>query len=380
MLGSLGHFIRETALYWLAYEITGSAFALGLLSLCEAAPRLILGLFAGVVVDRVDRLRLLIVNQGLGSVPVFVLAGLYFAGALEFWQILLVEAIYASIRSVVPSASQSLIRDFVPPDTLFGAVSLYSLGFNVARVVGPSIGGVLLVWIGPGFCFLIHATSLVASVALMMWIRVPARRFSEKRRNLMGDFTEGIRYVWAEPVIRCSIGAAWAISIFVGTYNRFLPVFAKNILGVGPEGLGLMMAAPGVGAVIALAVLSTWGEKWNREVMAWTTAAMTPLVLFVFCLSSYFVLSLVMLGFLGAAHVGFRTVSRLIIQVEVPYELLGRVMSVFLMDQGLRSVGSLALGTSVSLLGAAWGLGSASIIALLLINLLYIRLYSKRLA
>ena len=378
LLPSVGQFIREVALYWFAYEITGSAFALGVLSLVEAAPRLVLGVFAGVVVDRYDRLRLLIWNQGFCSVPVFALTILYFLGVLQFWQILALEAFYAAVRSVIPSAAQSLIRDFVPEDTLLSAVSLYSLGFNLARVAGPSLGGVLLAFIGPGGCFMIHAVTLVASVAFMIRINPPARVVRGSERNFVAEFTEGLAYVWRQPLIRCSIGAAWAISVFIGTYPRFLPVFAKNILAVGPEGLGLLMAAPGVGAVVALTLLSASGDRWNKEMMTFVTAMLAPLLLIVFCTSTRFAVSAVLLGFVGAAHVGFRTLSRLIIQIEVPRELLGRAMSVFLLDQGLRSFGSVVIGTAVGFLGAALGLGLTSGLAIGTIGLLFGRLYIRR--
>jgi len=378
LLPSIGHFIREIALYWYAYEITGSAFALGVLSLFEAAPRLILGPFVGVVVDRYDRLKLVIWTQGLGSIPIFGLTLLYFLDALQFWEILALEALYTAIRSINPSASQSLIRDFVPQNTLLSAVSVYSLGFNMARVAGPSLGGILLGWIGAGGCFLIHAVTLLVSVVLMLRVKPPAAVLKGPQNDFLAEFKEGLAYVWRQPFIRSSIGAAWAISVFIGTYPRFLPVFAKKVLEVGPEGLGLLMAGPGIGAVIALTVLSGWGEKWNKEMLAVVLALLAPLLLVFFCVSRTFAASALLLGLVGAAHVGFRTFSRLIIQMEVPRELLGRVMSVLLLDNGLRALGSVVIGASVGFLGAALGLGLTSGIAIGVIGLLFGPLYVGR--
>lgn len=378
LLPSVGHFIREVALYWYAYELTGSAFALGVLSLFEAAPRLILGPFVGVIVDRYDRLKLIIWTQALCSIPVFGLTILFFLDALEFWEILALEALYTGLRSVTPSASQSLIRDFVPEKALLSAVSVYSLGFNLARVAGPSLGGIFLVWLGAGVCFLIHAVTLLVSVVVMIRVTPPATVAKGKDNNFLAEFTEGVAYVWRQPFIRSNVGAAWAISVFIGTYPRFLPVFAKNVLAVGPEGLGLLMAAPGVGAVIALTVLSSWGERWNKEKFTVVLGLLAPFLLVLFCVSRSLLASLLLLGLVGATHVGFRTFSRLIVQMEVPREIMGRVMSVLLMDNGLRALGSVIIGASVGFLGASVGLGLTSGVAIGVIGLLFGPLYGRR--
>ena len=139
-IASIGQFVREIALYWLAYEITGSAMALGILALCEATPRLVLSVLGGVIVDRYDRLRLLTVIQFLCAVPVFAMVVLYFLGVLRFWHIAVLETLLSIIRSMNPTAGQSLLQDLVPQDELMNTVALYSLGFNFARIVGPSLG------------------------------------------------------------------------------------------------------------------------------------------------------------------------------------------------------------------------------------------------
>jgi predicted MFS family arabinose efflux permease len=261
VFASIGQFIREIALFWFVYELTGSAFALGILGLCEAAPRLLLYPFVGVFVDRYDRLRLLIIVQFLIAIPVFILAALYFWGVLQFWHILLLEVIYAAVRSVNPSATQSILRELVPEGELLNAVALLSIGFNMARVVGPSLGGVLILWIGAGGCFLTHAVSLVISASAMLLIQLPRRVLASGGEKFLQEVKDGFRYIWHEPVVLMSIGAAYIISVFVGNYQRFLPVFAKEVLEVGPEGLGVLTAAPGVGAVLSLSTLASAGGK-----------------------------------------------------------------------------------------------------------------------
>lgn len=348
--------------------------ALGILGLCEATPRLVFGLLGGVLVDRYNRLRLLILIQFFSAIPVFIFVALYFAGVLEFWHILTLEFVSGVIRSVNPSASQSLLHELVPSEELMNAVSLYTIGFNCARVVGPSIGGALILWIGVGGCFLLYGVSLILSGLEMLLIRLPKSESDKREHSFLKEILEGFRYIGQAPVILSSIGAAYVLSIFVGTYQRFLPVFAKEVLNVGPEGLGILMAAPGLGAITSLLFLATAGEQWRRETLLRVTTTITPLFLILFCLSRNFLLSVGLLALVGGGQIAFRTISRVLIQIEAPRDLLGRVMSVFVMDQGMRSVGSLVIGIFASLFGAALGLALTSIVSLTITSTLFYRL------
>jgi predicted MFS family arabinose efflux permease len=374
LIASLGHFVREVALYWLAYEITGSAIALGILGFAEAAPRLLLGAVGGVLVDRYDRLRLLTGMQFLCCLPVFGLVVIYFAGMLQFWHIAALETLLSIIRSMNPTAGQSILRELVPEEELMSAVSLYSIGFNFARIVGPSIGGVLILWIGVGGCLVFYGVCLLISAVEFLGIRLRSSAPAGVEGNFLQEFTDGLRYIRATPMIFASIIAAYVISIFVGTYTRFLAVFAKDVLNVGPEGMGLLMAAPGVGAILSLIVLGALEEKWSRKALLWFSAKATPLLLMLFCLSRKLWLSVLLLGLFGGMQIIFRTVSRLIIQVEAPRELLGRVMSLFLMDQGMRSLGSMVMGAFVAGFGAALGLIATSLVSILLTAITFWRL------
>jgi predicted MFS family arabinose efflux permease len=373
LVASVGQFVREVALYWLAYEVTGSAIALGILGFCEAAPRLLLGAVGGVIVDRYDRLRLLTGIQFLCLLPVGILVSLYFNGALAFWHMVVLWFLWSTIRSMNPTAGQSILRDLVPEAELMSAVSLYSIGFNFARIVGPSIG-VFILWIGVGGCLVFYAVCLLLSALELLGIRLAGAAPAASEGNLFSEFKEGLRYVGTTPMILASTIAAYVISIFVGTYTRFLAVFAKDVLHVGPDGMGLLVAAPGVGAVLSLIVLNALEARWDRRTLLWFSAKATPLLLILFCLSRNLWLSVVVLGLFGGMQIIFRTVSRLIIQVETPRELLGRVMSVFLMDQGMRSLGSMVMGAFVTIFGAALGLALTSAASMTLTAITFWRL------
>ena len=378
LLGSVGHFVQEVALFWVTYEITGSAMALGLLGLCSAAPRLLLGAISGVLVDRHDRKLLLILVQFVSAVPIIIFLAIYAYGTLEFWHLLVLEVLFGSIRAINPSAAQSILAELVPREDLMNAVSLYTVGFNVARIAGPSLGGVLILWIGIGGCYAAFVVTLLLSGAGMLFIRTNKEPTIKREENFFGEFKEGWHYVWHAPVILSSIAAAYTFAVFLVTYQSFLPVFAKEILEVGPEGLGILMAAPGLGGIVSLTFLASVGERWKRAMLLWFMTTMTPICLMLFCASPIYWLSVALLALVGAGQVSFRTISRVIIQIEAPRNLMGRVMSVFNLDQGMRSIGSIVLGASATFFGAPLGLALTAAVSLIVTTALFYRLLGKR--
>jgi predicted MFS family arabinose efflux permease len=297
---------------------------------------------------------------------------------LEFWHLLGLEVLFGSIRAVNPSASQSILGELVPREYLMNAVSLYTIGFNFARIVGPSLGGIFVLWIGVGGCYSVFAASLILAGIGLALIRLKDERASHPDQNFLREFKEGFRYVGNSPVILSSIIAAYTFSILIVTYQRFLPVFAKEVLDVGPDGLGLLMAAPGVGGIASLTFLASMGERWDRAKLLWITTTITPVFLILFCGSSVLWLSVFLLAFVGAGQVSFRTISRVIIQIEAPRDLLGRVMSVFNMDQGMRSLGSIVMGAFATIFGASLGVALTAGISLIITTGLFYRLFGKR--
>ena len=378
MLGSVGQFVEEVALYWITYEITGSAMALGILGLCSALPRLILGAFSGVLVDRYDRKLLLILVQFGCVVPISIFLAIYTFGTLAFWHLLVLEILFGSIRAINPSAAQSILGELVPREDILNAVSLYTVGFNIARIAGPSLGGVLILWIGVGGCYGAYLVALLISGTGMLFIHTNKEQSIKQEKNFLREFKEGVHYVWHAPVILSSIIAAYTFAVLVVTYQSFLPVFAKEVLQVGPRGLGILMAAPGLGGIASLSFIASVGERWNRAMLLWVTTTTTPIFLMLFCASPIFWLSVLLLALVGAGQVCFRTISRVIIQIEAPRNLMGRVMSVFNLDQGMRSIGSIVLGAAATFFGASLGIALTAGASLIITTALFYRLLGKK--
>jgi predicted MFS family arabinose efflux permease len=377
LLGSIGHFVQEVALFWITYEITGSAMALGVLGLCSALPRLIFGALSGVLVDRYDR-KLLLILVNFGSViPIVIFLPIYNFGTLAFWHLLVLEILSGSIRAINPSAAQSILAELVPREDVMNAVSLYTVGFNIARIAGPSLGGVLILWIGVGGCYATFAATLILAGVGMLFLRTNKEPPTKREENFLREFNEGFHYVWHEPLILSSVIAAYTFAVFIVTYQSFLPVFAKDVLQVGPRGLGILLAAPGLGGIASLSFLASVGERWNRAMLLWVTTTTTPIFLILFCISPIFWLSVLLLALVGAGQVCFRTISRVIIQIEAPRNLMGRVMSVFNLDQGMRSIGSIVLGAAATLFGASLGIALTAAASLIVTTTLFYRLLGK---
>ena len=352
--------------------------ALGVLGLCSSGPRLLLGAASGVFVDRYDRKLLLVLVQFLSAVPIVIFLAIYFFGKLAFWHLLVLEILFGSIRAINPSAAQSILAELVPRESVMNAVSLYTFGFNIARIAGPSLGGLLIIWIGVGGCYAAFAATLLISGVGMLFIHPNREEGDKHEQNFMLEFKEGVSYVWHSPLILSSIIAAYTFAVFIVTYQSFLPVFAKDVLQVGPQGLGILLAAPGVGALASLSFLASVGERWNRPMLLWVTTTTTPIFLILFCFSPGFWLSVVLLALVGAGQVSFRTISRVIIQVEAPRTLMGRVMSVFNLDQGMRSIGSIVLGVAATLFGASLGIALTAGASLIITTALFYRLLGRK--
>jgi MFS family permease len=378
LLGSIGHFVQEVALFWITYEITGSAMALGILGLCSALPRLIFGALSGVLVDRYDRKLLLILVQFGSTIPIAIFLAIYAFGTLAFWHVLVLEILSGSIRAINPSAAQSILAELVPREDILNAVSLYTVGFNIARIAGPSLGGVLILWIGVGGCYAVFAATLLLSGVGMLFLHTNKEPTIKREENFLLEFKEGFHYVWHAPLILSSIIAAYTFAIFIVTYQSFLPVFAKDVLQVGPRGLGILLAAPGLGGIASLTFLASVGERWNRAMLLWIMTTTTPIFLILFCISPIFWLSVVLLAVVGAGQVCFRTISRVIIQIEAPRNLMGRVMSVFNLDQGMRSIGSIVLGAAATVFGASLGIALTAAVSLVVTTTLFYRLLGKK--
>jgi MFS family permease len=351
-LSHVGDFIQAMAQSWLVWTMTGSPFLLGVVGFCQAVPRLLLGAIGGAIVDRVERRRLMLSTQILAMLQAFVFWALVYFQEIQFWHVMVLVLFLGTVNTINQTARHSLINNLVPRDDLMNAIALNSSMANLAKIAGPSLGGVLISVIGVAGCLFVNAVSFLAIIVtllVMVFPGVKARR--DEEAPFWEEVREGYRFLRGQrrllPLILLTYGVA-----LVGTpYTRFLPVFATDILHAGPTTFGLLLAAPGIGAVIAGLGIASLGRLRRRlHFVAMSVYAFSLfLILFSFCRS--LPLSMLFLVLVGASNIAFRAVANSVVQMETPPELLGRMLSLFFMDKGMWSFGTLFIGSVAHLVG-----------------------------
>ena len=366
--------MQAMAQSWLVWELTGSAFLLGLVGFCQAVPRLLLGAVGGVIVDRMDRRRLLLFTQTLAMLQAFSFWFLVYFNLILFWHIILLVFFLGAVNSLNQIARQSLINILVPRQELMNAVALNSAIINLSKIVGPSLAGVLISVIGVAGCLLVNGVSFLAIILSLLLMDLPPWQREDKGEDLWLEMTEGYRYVRTNQRVFAALLMAYIVALVGSPYTRFLPVFASDILHVGPTGFGLLMAAPGVGAVAAGLGLASLGRVRRRGHFLFVSVIAFSLFLILFSFSRSMILSMICLALVGVSHIAFRAVANTTIQLETPPHLLGRTLSLFFMDKGLWSFGTVFIGSLASWVGAPRALALSGLIcALCAAGLLYRR-------
>jgi MFS family permease len=351
-LSHVGDFIQAMAQSWLVWTMTGSPFLLGVIGFCQALPRLLLGAVGGAIVDRVQRRRLLLSTQILAMLQAFVFWALVYFDAIQFWHVMILVLFLGTVNTVNQTARHSLINNLVPRDDLMNAIALNSSMANLAKIAGPSLGGILISVIGVAGCLFVNAISFLAIIVTLLIMVFPAvRSKTEDEAPFWEEVREGYRFLRGQRRLFAIILLTYGVALVGTPYSRFLPVFATDVLHAGPSTFGLLLAAPGIGAVIAGLSIASLGRLRRRlHFVAMSVYAFSLfLILFSFCRS--LPLSMLFLVLVGASNIAFRAVANSVVQMETPPHLLGRVLSLFFMDKGMWSFGTLFIGTVAHVFG-----------------------------
>lgn len=350
---SAGQWIQQVTLGWLTYDLTGSSILLGVLNGVRALPFLIVGPSAGVAADRMDRRRLLLGIQALLLVSAVMMGVIVSSGGIELWHIFAFSVVTATVWSFNQPLRQALVANVVPRHDLMNAVALNSLGFNMTKVVGPALGGVLIATFGPGGNFFVQALAYVGVLVAIFAMRPPPQSAPLQQSSALADLKEGLVYVRSTPVVLALMVSALVPNIFAMPYQALMPVFQKDVLRVGPEALGLMLAAPGVGAVAAALILASVAAQVRRKgILLLVALNLLGVCLIWFSQMTALPLALVALAGLGGCQILYAATTNTMLQIIVPDALRGRVTSIYMLDHGLSPVGALMAGVSTQFVGA----------------------------
>jgi MFS family permease len=350
----IGTWLTRVATAWLVYRLTHSALALGVVGFAGQLPTFLLAPFAGVWVDRWNRHRVLVVTQALAAVQSALLAGLSLAGVITVRDVILLSVFQGAINAVDMPARQSFVVEMVEDRAdLPNAIALNSSMFNGARLIGPSIAGVLIAWVGEGWCFLLDAVSYLAVIASLLAMHVALRPRASTPGHVLHELREGVRYVAGFVPIRSVLLLLALVGLFGMPYTVLMPIVAAQVLHGGPHTLGFLMAAAGLGALCgALYLASRRTILGLGRVVAWT-AGFFGIGLIAFSRSHVLWLSLPLMAAVGMAMMVQMASSNTILQTLVDEDKRGRVMSFYAMAFfGTAPLGSLFAGSLASRIGA----------------------------
>jgi MFS family permease len=341
---SIGTWMQKLAQSWLVFELTNSASALAIDAFLGEIPIFLLSLIGGVVADRMDRRKLLLASQFIQLSCALTLTGLLAANVVAVWHVYLLSFIVGCAQAFGGPAYQSIIPSLVPKDGLQNAIALNSIQFNLARVIGPALGGIAMAQLGAMWCFLLNALSFVAVIISL--IQLPARLpAGVKKESPLDSMKEGIAFVRGREAMAPLIVLAFLMTFFSLPLQTFLPVIAKDVLHLGRDAYSTLLSVSGIGSVSGALIVAGTGNVRHKGRAALIMLGTFGILTIAFSQSRVFWLSCVLLYLCGAAMVSVGALVMSLIQTITPDEMRGRVMSVYnVAFRGGMPFGNLASG------------------------------------
>jgi MFS family permease len=367
LAASVGQWMQQVALGWLAIIMTNSPGFVGIVTFSAGLPFLVVAPFGGALIDRIDRRRLMLSCQVLAFLLATMLAIDVMGAFVQPWHLPIAAFLNGSLQALLIPTQQSLVPTLVPRESLTNAIGLMSAGQNMTRVVGPSVAGILIGTIGVGPTFLAQAIAIAFSFILVLGIVLPPR--AHRSAGGRGIF-DGIRLVTSRPDLRSLFLLASIPTFFVFPYIGFLNVFARDILHIGAEGLGLLMAVSGCGAVVGslLVAAAARSEGTGRLLVGMTVLYGLPIIGVALSRTLWVTLPMLfMAGMLGAA---FMSGNNALVQHRVSDDIRGRVMGAYMLTWGLMPLGSLPMGMIADRIGTPAAVAGGAVISSLLAGIL----------
>lgn len=364
--------MQRTAVYWLVYEISDSAFILGITAFCAQFPSFIFSMLGGVVSDRYDRFRVLLATQVASLLQALALAFLIYQGTYELWHILLLTAALASINAFDVPARQAMVYDMVAhKEHLPNAIALNSSMVNTARLIGPAIAGMVLEKFGAEICFLSNAFSFLAVIISLLFMRLPPFMTRERITTIHADLKEGFYYLRTTPEINKVMLMLAGICLISLPFVTLLPVYAREIFDGDASTFGWLNTFVGVGAVSGALFLASMKPGTNLKKVLFSCTILFAFGLLGFSYMKSFPVALFFVAIAGFGMMAQTTISNTLIQTTVAPAMRGRVISYYAMAFfGMQPIGALIVGSAAYAIGAPLTLFVEGI-ATLIIGLLF---------
>ena len=384
---SMAFWMDQVSRGWLIYELTDSALQLGMIRGVQAIPTLLLSPVAGSAADRFSRKKQILIAQIVDGLMFAALTMLIFTGAIRPWHVYVSAFVMAIDQTFLQPSRAAIIADAVPRSHLTNAIGLNSIIFNVARSTGPALAGVLIAKLGS---FGSYATQALFLFLATFWtMRLSARTgqspAAEDRAGHGVSFArsvvEGWRFSWRNETVRTGLLVVMLASLFIVPFTTLLPIFARDILGVGASGQGLLLTGMGIGALGSAVMIAAIGERLPRGMFMLGGAALYGFGVVAFAASPWFHISMGLMIVIGLANVCCHALVQTVLQTYSPPEFRGRTMSMFQLSNVVMTVGSMVIGALATAVGTQWAvilMGGAGALAMLAIHLTLPRAWQIR--
>ncbi|MEH7451052.1 MFS transporter [Gottfriedia acidiceleris] len=351
LISRVGDWMDLVALNWAVLQFTNSPIHLGIMNACRLVPTFLLSVPAGIMADRFDRRKLLIWLQ-VGMMLLTFVIGFLVAKGPSFWLFALIVAIRSMLAAMDPPIRNALIPNLVPESSMASALAVNTMIINLSRIIGPAIAGILLGIINIANLFYINAWGTFAVLISLAIIRADYQLIKDKDEKI--TIKEAVDFVRKKPSVQSLLILAIVPMVFGFPYTTMMPLFAKELLHLGPEGFGVLLSISSIGAIIGTSWLSIGKEiietgKW----LIYSNIGFGLSLLLFIGTNNYLVAGLAMF-LVGLTSQTYRTLSRITLQKQVPDHLRGRIMSIALMDRGFIPLGALLIGAIASSLGILW--------------------------
>ncbi len=350
----IGTWMQYVAMSWLVYRLTNSALLLGVVGFINQVPMFLITPFAGVIADRYNRKKILIITQVLAMLQALVLSGLVLTNSIQVWQIMLLSSFLGIVNSFdIPVRQAFTIEMIEKKEDLGNAIALNSSMVNVARLIGPSIGGIIIAISGEGLCFTLNAFSYIPVLISLILLKAERTHINKRQNNMLLDLKEGFIYAVKSSSIKTILMLLSAISFFGVSYQVLMPIFARDIFHGGPKTLGFLMAMSGVGALVAAIYLAGRKSVLGLGKIIALNSFIFALSVVIFSESRVLWFSMIVICFAGFSMMVEMAASNTILQTIVDEDKRGRIMSFYTMAfLGTAPFGSLLAGSLASRIGS----------------------------
>lgn len=344
--------MQMTLLAWFVLERTDSAWLVALVGFFGMAPMFLLGMVGGVLADRTDRRRLLLITQAASFASVLVMAALLQTDLVSYWHAYPSVMIVGAAWALDMPSRRSMIHDMLGRDGVTNAVALDSVGMSSSLMLGPALAGAMITVIGVADSYIAVAALYLVSLTLLSRLRVaPVRRDSFARTSLFQELAAGLRYVMSHPLLRAMVLITVVMNLLSFPYFNIVPVIARDVLGVGPGLMGILLAAPGLGSVIGAVIVASTATIARPGRIFVAGSLLTFLGLALFSMSDWYRLSLAILVIMGLGAAGFSTMQASMTMLVAREDMRGKALGVVSLAIGAGPFGALLIGATASLMG-----------------------------